>query len=143
MTGRVREIKRRLHFAQVHRPFTLALAIGAGVPGITAIIYGDAASRALETIAAGVLSRVIGVALLGSSIALLIGIAYGKSLWEVIGLGLVVAGCTLYGLGVLLGLALGGMIAGPLALIIALGAALRMMSLTIASRMVTDHNPDQ
>lgn len=143
MAGRIAEIRRRLHFAQVHRPFTLALAVGTAIPGVTAIIYGDAASRALEAIAAGVLSRIIGVALLGSSIALMIGISLGKSLWEAIGLGLVVFGCGLYGVGVLLGLALGGMIAGPLSLIIAVGAGLRMMSLTVAARMVTDHSPGE
>lgn len=143
MNGRTREMARRLHFARVHRPFTLAMAVVFPVPGVLAIVYGDAASRALEIIAAGVLSRIIGLALLGSSIALLIGIARGRSFWETIGLGLAATGCALYGLGVILGLALGGMIAGPISLVVALGALWRMMSLTIAARMVTDTEPSR
>lgn len=143
MNGRTREMARRIHFARVHRPFTLAMGIVFPIPGVLAIIYGDDVSRALAIIAAGVLSRIIGLALLSSSIALLIGIAQGRSFWETIGLGLAATGCTLYGLGVILGLALGGMIAGPISLAVALGALWRMMSLTIAARMVTDTDPDR
>lgn len=143
MTGRVKEVRRRLYFARVHRPFTLAIAYVFPVPGVLAIIYGDAASRALETIAAGILSRIIGAALLGSSVFLLLGIAKGKSLWEAIGLGLAATGCALYGLGVLLGLALGGAIAGPISLAVALGSVWRMVSLTVAARMVNDTDPDR
>lgn len=130
------EALRRLSLARVHRPYTLAIATVVPIPGVLAIIYGDATSQALSNLAAGVVSRVIGVALLVGAVLTLTGIARGRSLIEATGLLTIAFGAGVYGLGVLLGLGLGGTIAGPFALAIAIGSVLRVIGITAAAHDV-------
>lgn len=128
----------RLNLARTHRPFTLVFAFVLPIPGALAIIYGDDVSRALNTISAGVLSRVIGIALLVGAMATVTGLARGVSLYEAAGLTLMSGACTIYGVGVILGLGLGGMVAGPMALAVALAMILRVVSLTTIAREVSN-----
>lgn len=128
---------RRLGVARVHRPYTLAIASVVPIPGVLAIIYGDATSQALSNLAAGVVSRVIGVALLVGAALTLVGVARGRSLIEAAGLLTIAFGTGVYGLGVLLGLGLGGAIAGPFALAIAAGSVLRVIGLAATAHEVS------
>lgn len=135
-------IAHRLNLARTHRPFTLVFAAVLPLPGVLAIIYGDDVSRALSDISLGVLSRVIGIALLTGSVITLIGLAFGVSLYEAAGLTLLSGACIIYGTGVILGLGLGGMVAGPIALALSAGMILRVVSLTTLARAVVDIDND-
>lgn len=126
----------RLNYARVHRPYTIVFGVVLLVPGTLAVIYGDQVSRALETISTGPLSRLMGVALLAGSVITLVGIALGRSLWEALGLTLMAAGCAIYGIGVIMGLGLAGMVAGPGFLAIALGSTLRVVSLLTTAHQI-------
>lgn len=127
-------IKERLNLARIHRPYTIVLSIVLLVPGILAIIYGDSTSQALTNISAGILSRIMGVCFLLGCILILFGLCQGQSLYETSGLLIIAGGCFIYGLGVILGLGLGGMVAGPIALAICLGSILRSISLLSAAK---------
>lgn len=119
----------RLRRAKQDRSFTLALALGLPTPGTLALIYGDQVSAALSIIVAGVVSRVIGTAFLTGAVLILIGLARGRHMTEIIGLGVTAAGFAIYSLGVLLGLGLKGALAGPIAVIIAVGIWWRIQAL--------------
>jgi hypothetical protein len=119
----------RLQSAWVHRPFTVVLAAVLVIPGALAVIYGDEVSRALATIAADTVSRVMGAALLVGGVTTIIGIARGRALVEVIGLSLLAVGSGIYGLGVLLGLGFAGAVAGSGFLAITLAIVRRVVTL--------------
>jgi hypothetical protein len=134
------DVTRRLRFTAIHRPFTLVFAVVMPFPGALGIIYGDAVSRALANLAAGVISRGIGLALFVGGVTAFWGIAKGKALAESTGLSVMALGCGVYGLGVLLGLGLAGAVAGPGFLAIAAGTVLRVISLTGAAHEVAQRN---
>jgi len=138
MTGKTAEMIRRLRFARVHQPYTLAFAVILPIPGILAIIYGDAVSRALETLATGTVSRLMGMGLLIGGLTVLLGIMLGRSLLEATGLTVLAAGCIVYGLGVILGLGLAGAVAGAGFLAIAVGTLLRVVSLATTAHQITE-----
>jgi len=131
-----KEMLFRIKFARVHRPYTLVFGVVLLLPGVLAVIYGDQVSRALESISTGPLSRIMGVALLSGSLITLVGIARGRSLWEALGLTLVAAGTAIYGIGVIMGLGLAGMVAGPCCLGISLGSTLRVVSLLTSAHQI-------
>lgn len=133
-------VAHRIRLARIYRPYTIAFAVILPIPGVLAIIYGDSVSQALSNISAGILSRFMGIALLVGGVAVIAGIAKGKSLVEAAGLTLMAAGCAIYGLGVVLGLGLAGVVAGAGFLAIALGTVLRVMSLTAVAREVDSDN---
>jgi hypothetical protein len=136
------EAYRRLHLARLHRPYTLVFGTALPIPGTLAIIYGDEVSRALENISTGLLSRALGVALLVGGILTLAGIARGRTLLEAAGLVTLAAGCVVYGLGVILGLGLSGVVAGTGFLAIGVGTLLRVITLASAARQLTDETSE-
>ena len=137
------EQRRRLHFARVHRPYTLVFGLVLPIPGVLAIIYGDQVSQAFSNIGAGPISRLVGLTLLAGGIATIVGVAIGKSLVEAAGLTIMSAGCVIYGLGVILGLGLGGVIAGSGFISIAAGTILRVVSLaTVAHSLERSSDPE-
>jgi hypothetical protein len=126
----------RLRSARINRPYTLALATLLPVPGVLAIVYGDAVSAALSNIAAGAISRVMGVALLVGASLTLVGLCRSRHLIEAAGLTVMAGGCAIYGLGVLLGLGLGGAVAGTVSIAVAAGTVLRVVSLLSAAHSI-------
>jgi hypothetical protein len=94
-----------------------------------AILYGDEVSAALSNIAAGAMSRLMGILLVTGSILTLAGITRGKALVEVMGLTVSAVGCAIYGVGVLLGLGLHGAVAASGFLAIALATVRRVVTL--------------
>jgi hypothetical protein len=128
-----REAFRRVAFARIHRPYTLVFALVFPIPGVAAIIVGDEISAAFANISADFVSRAMGVTMVAGSVLTLVGIMRGRSLWEAGGLTLIAAGCLVYGLGVLLGLGLAGLVAGTGFLAIAVGTLLRVVSLASAA----------
>jgi hypothetical protein len=127
----------RLKEARIHRPYTLTFAVILPIPGALGVIYGDAVSRALEIITAGLVSRIMGLALLVGALLTLAGILAGRSLLETAGLSIMAAGCAIYGLGVILGLGLAGAVAGSGFLAIATGTLLRVRGLAADAREST------
>lgn len=128
------EAVQRLRWAWLHRPYTVVLAVVLLVPGALAIVYGDEVSQALSNIAAGSISRLMGLLLIVGSILTLLGIARGRALTETLGLTVTTIGCAIYGLGVILGLGLHGTVAGSGFLAIAAGTIRRVITLTTAAR---------
>lgn len=127
----------RLKLARIHRPYTIVFATVFIIPGVLALIYGDATSSALTNISAGILSRIMGALFLIGCTLVLYGLAQGQSLYETTGLFSIASACFIYGLGVLFGLGLGGTIAGPIALAVCLGSILRAVSFVAAAREVS------
>lgn len=125
--------------ARSRHPYTLAFGLILPLPGILAVIFGDDVSRALSNLVADDLSRGMGGALLLGGLLVLFGVLRREPLVEVSGLVITAVGCAIYGLGVVLGLGLAGMVAGPGFLAIALGTAFRVMNFTAVTR--TAHRP--
>jgi hypothetical protein len=66
----------------MHRPYTVVLAAVLLIPGTLAIIYGDEVSSALSNIAAGTISRLIGILLVsGSILTLPVRLRLGPPRW--------------------------------------------------------------
>ena len=98
------------------RPGTTFLTAGAAVPGIYALILGAGASQAFTNLVgirgAQVIVHSLGTALLFGAILGLIGLAKDDRFIELMGLVLIIAGASMYSIGVVLGLgAKGGMAA--------------------------------
>jgi hypothetical protein len=126
----------RLHTARVDSPYPLSFALLFPIPGVLAIVHGDRVSQALSNITAIYISRGMGVALFAGSVLVLVGIIRNRALIKAVGLGIMAAGCAVYGLGVVLGLGLAGAVAGTMGVAIATGSVLRIISLTTAARTV-------
>lgn len=124
----------RIEMAWKSRPFTLVLTLTLAPVGLLAVILGDSVSAALSHIAAGVVSRVMGALLLGGGVTTLVGVARHGMTLEALGLSLMAAGLGIYGAGVIIGLGLAGMVAGPIALALAVASAQRVHVLLITAR---------
>lgn len=131
---RLPEAVQRLQFAWVHRPYTVVLSAVLLIPGALAIVYGDEVSAALSKIAAGSISRLMGILLVVGSTLTLVGIARNRTLTQTLGLTATAIGCAIYGLGVILGLGLQGAMAGSGFLAIAAATILRVMTLAAFAR---------
>jgi hypothetical protein len=98
--------------------------------GVTALVLGDGASRAFTLLPGGsMIAHLLGV-LLSLGGALVTGaILANEYLIEAIGLALMSGGAAMYGMGVVLGLGLNGVIAGGGFLAIAVGSTGRVFIL--------------
>ena len=131
----------RLVEAWRFRPYITAFAIGLIPVGVLAIIYGDRVSKALGNLAANFVSRGVGFALFTGCIITLLGILSHRALMQTIGMAFLAVGLGIYGVGVILGLGLGGMIAGPIALLACAATVRRIITMAqgdTRSRLVAD-----
>lgn len=112
-------MKNNLMMARLIQPVTLVLSLTLWIPGLLAIIYGEDVSRGLTVLGVGFLARVMGVSVLVGSISVVFSILKGRSTAEIIGLMLLGFGLIIYGIGVMFGLGLNGVFAGPVALSLA------------------------
>ena len=106
--------------------------------GVLAIIFGDKVSRALGELAANSISRGMGFALFTGGVITLLGILSRRALSVTLGMGFMAVGLSIYGVGVILGLGLGGMVAAPVALI----AAIASIRQAVTMAQVTEVNGD-
>ncbi len=95
--------------------------------GFTAVILGVHASRAFTDLGGATVIRILGFAMAAGGILVLTGILRADPLLEPVGLSVAAVGCVLYGLGVIAGLGAGGLIAGQLALGLAVFFILRVL----------------
>ena len=123
-----------LRQAWMVRPMAITLPLGMIPIGIAAIILGDNASRAFTELGGAAMIRVMGVAMLTGGLLVAAGIVRNDALLEVVGLALAAFGATVYGIGVLLGLGLNGLVTGPENLIIALAFFGRIAMISRAAR---------
>lgn len=140
MADRVEQACQRFRRAWVHRPFTVVLAVVLTIPGVLALIYGDRVSQALSNVAADHISRSMGAALLVGGITTLAGITRGHTLTELLGLSMLAAGCGLYGIGVIAGLGLAGMVAGPISLAVSFAIIRRVITLATFKARTIDNS---
>ncbi len=111
------------------QPFSFTFSLVTVPVGLLAVLLGDRVSRAFSEIGEGVVSRFLGVLfLVGGSLALA-GIVRRTSVFEALGLSALSAGAALYGTGVILGLGMSGMVAGPGYLAISVALARRVQIL--------------
>jgi hypothetical protein len=111
---------RMLWAAWREQPTAVTLPLGMTLIGLAAIILGEDASRAFTELGGAAMIRVMGAAMLIGGLLVAVGIARSDYLLEVIGLALAAFGATVYGIGVVLGLGLNGLVTGPENLLIAL-----------------------
>jgi len=131
----------RLVEAWRFRPYITAFAVGLIPAGVLAIIYGDKVSKALGNLAADVVSRGMGFALFTGGIVTFLGIVTHRALTQTIGMSFLALGLGVYGVGVVLGLGLGGMVAGPIALLACAATVRRIITMAqgdTRSRSVPD-----
>jgi len=131
----------RLVEAWRFRPYITAFAFGLTPVGVVAIIYGDRVSKALGNLAANSVSRGVGFALFTGGIITILGILSHRALSQTIGMAFLAVGLGIYGVGVLLGLGLGGLIAGPIALLACVATVRRIITMAqgdTRSRLVAD-----
>jgi hypothetical protein len=117
-----------------YRPYITAFAVGLIPVGVLAIIYGDKVSAALGNLAANSISRGMGFALFTGGLITLLGITSHRALTLTVGMGIMAFGLGIYGVGVILGLGLAGMVAGPIALI----ATIATIRQTITIAQITE-----
>jgi len=112
-----------------YRPYVTAFPIGLIPVGVLAILFGDKVSAALGNLAANNISRGMGFALFTGGLITLLGILSHRALSVTLGMGIMAFGLALYGVGVILGLGLAGMVAGPIALIAAVATIRQVVTL--------------
>lgn len=111
---------RALWVAWRTQPTAVTLPLGMVLIGLLAVILGENASRAFTELGGAAMVRVMGLAMLTGGLLVAISIIRSDYLLEVMGLALAAFGAAIYGLGVLLGLGLNGLITGPENILIAL-----------------------
>ena len=94
------------------RPASVVLPILGVLAGTAAIIFGTDTSKAFTELGGGITIRVMGIFMLIGGLLALAGIIRADRVLEVVGHGMVVVGAAIYAFGVILGLGLGGIIAG-------------------------------
>jgi hypothetical protein len=102
------------------QPTAVTLPLGMTVIGLAAIVLGENASRAFVELGGSAMIRVMGAAMLVGGLLVAASIIRSDYLLEVMGLALAAFGATVYGIGVILGLGLNGLVTGPENLLIAL-----------------------
>ena len=112
-----------------HRPYVTGFAVGLIPVGVLAILLGDKVSAALGNLAANTISRGMGFALFTGGLITLLGITSHRALTLTVGMGVMAFGLSLYGVGVVLGLGLAGMVAGPIALIATIATIRQVVTL--------------
>jgi hypothetical protein len=117
-----------------YRPYITAFSVGLIPVGVLAIIFGDKVSAALGNLAANSISRGMGFALFTGGLITLLGILSHRALSVTLGMGFMALGLGIYGVGVILGLGLAGMVAGPIALI----ATIATIRQTITIAQITE-----
>jgi hypothetical protein len=115
--------------AWLTHPVATTIPFGMIPIGVEALILGDHASKAFGNFGGATLVRVLGVALLLGGLIVVTGIVREDPALEPIGLTFVALGATIYGGGVIAGLGPQGLIAGQLALGIAVGFLGRILRL--------------
>jgi len=111
---------RLLWAAWREQPTAVTLPLGMILIGAAAIILGENASRAFTELGGSAMIRVMGLAMLAGGLLVAVSIVRSDYLLEVMGLALAAFGATVYGIGVILGLGLNGLVTGPENLLIAL-----------------------
>jgi hypothetical protein len=118
------------------KPTAITIPIALIPIGISAIVMGDAASKAFDNLGGGTVIRVMGFVMVAGGIFVIIGIIKNSSLHEVIGLALSALGAAVYGAGVILGLKTQGIIAGLGYLAMAVAFLGRIQLLTRAAGLL-------
>ena len=94
------------------RPSSVVLPILGVLVGTAAIMFGTDTSKAFTELGGGITIRIMGILMLIGGLLALAGIARADRLLEVVGHGMIVVGAAIYASGAILGLGLGGIIAG-------------------------------
>jgi hypothetical protein len=115
----VTNVGRVLWAAWREKPTAVTLPLGMTIIGLAAVILGENASRAFTELGGSAMIRVMGLAMLAGGLLVAAGIVRNDYLLEVIGLALAAFGATVYGIGVVLGLGVQGLVTGPENILIA------------------------
>jgi len=94
------------------RPSSVVLPTLGVLVGTAATIFGTDTSKAFTELGGGITIRIMGILMLIGGLLALAGIARADRLLEVVGHGMNVVGAAIYASGAILGLGLGGIIAG-------------------------------
>lgn len=127
-------IAERLSLTWRIQPFTLLFAVAMIPVGCTALVYGDGVSQALSNIAVNVVARFMGALFTAGGLMTLAGILRAQAAVQVAGMVMLAAASALYGVGVVLGLGLGGIVAGTGYLVFAAGLLRRVHSILAVAR---------
>jgi hypothetical protein len=122
-----------------YRPYITAFSVGLIPVGVLAIIFGDKVSAALGNLAANSISRGMGFALFTGGLITLLGITSHRALTLTVGMGIMAFGLGIYGVGVILGLGLAGMVAGPIALIATIATIRQTITIAQITEVKGDH----
>lgn len=112
------------------RPESAIFPVAGILAGTAAIVLGVVASKAFTNIGGGITIRAMGILMLVGGMLALAGIARADRLVEMIGHSMVTAGTVIYPFGVILGLGLGGILAGIgyTAIAVTLGSRIWLMT---------------
>ena len=108
-----------------------------GVARPLAIVCGTHVSSAFTLLGAGYLANTMGAVMFLGGLCALVGVLRRDHMVEAIGLVGMAMGCILYSLGVMLGLGVGGQVAGPIALAAAVAMMLAAVGIVTDARRAT------
>lgn len=123
-------------------PTAVTLPLGMILIGLLAVILGENASRAFTELGGSSMIRVMGLAMFTGGLLVTVSIIRNDYLLEVIGLALAAFGAAIYGIGVILGLGLNGLVTGPENILIALAFFGRIALISRRARGAAQR-PDQ
>lgn len=141
MLGRNR--LRLLMLVLVTRPMSVVIPAALIPIGAVATALGPDASRAFTLLPDGArfIAHSMGMCMLLGGVLVLLGIANSETFTELIGLCLLALGCAVYGVGVVIGLGVNGLITGPMFVAICVAAVIRVVTTTRLAARVNDLPP--
>jgi hypothetical protein len=134
---RYMRLHRRLASRIARYPFATLLSLVSIPIGLLAVALGQSVSRSFTIVyAQPSLVYVWGAVMCGGGLAVLLGILRGTPSFELAGLLTLGLAFSFYGVSVLLGLGMGGLVAGPISLALGLACALRAWGIWIVARAI-------
>lgn len=112
------------------RPMSVVIPAALIPIGAVTTVLGPEASRAFTLLppSAQFIAHMMGMLMLLGGVLVLLGIAQSETFTELIGLLFAGLGCAIYGLGVIIGLGVNGLVTGPMFLAIAIASAIRVVA---------------
>jgi len=134
----VRRAGRLLWIAWTDKPTAVTVPLVMIPIGVAALILGENVSKAFTNLGGGAAIRIVGAAMLLGGSLVAVGIVRNDAFTEAIGLALATFGAGWYGIGVILGLGVQGIVAGFGYLGIAVAFIGRILLLLRKSHITTE-----
>lgn len=136
---------RILWLTTITRPMSVVIPAALIPIGCITTVLGPEASRAFTLLPPGAqfIAHAMGLFMALGGVLVLLSVANSETFTELIGLVLCALGCVIYGIGVILGLGINGLVTGPMFVAIAVASIVRVITSTRMAGRITRTEEDR